>query len=273
MSLKLEVAGRSDVGCLRSNNEDNFGYDTRCGIFVVCDGMGGMAAGEVAAKIGVDIVVDYFRAGKASGSYPPYGNHQDGVSENANAVGSAIQLANAAIFDASARVAGQSGMGATIVAVHVDGDSYSIGHVGDSRIYLVRKDTIKQLTNDHSLVMEQVRRGLITAEQARTSEVQNIIIRALGSEPSVQVDLEDFVAAPGDVLLLCSDGLTRHADDQDLLNVISNESDMASACDALIEFARGRGGEDNITAVLVRFADQSVLGKLFGGGEKWQDSI
>src|SRR3954462_4781267 len=137
MSLRVEVAGRSDVGCLRSNNEDNFGYDTGCGIFVVCDGMGGMAAGEVAAKIGVDIVIDYFRAGKTSGSYPPYGARQGALSDHANAVGSAIQLANAAIFEAASRHSGHSGMGATIVAVHVKDDTYSIGHVGDSRIYLI----------------------------------------------------------------------------------------------------------------------------------------
>jgi PPM family protein phosphatase len=235
--------------------------------------MGGMAAGEVAAKIAVDIVVDYFRAGKSSGSYPPYGTRRDEVSDDANAVGSAIQLANAAIYDAASRHSGQSGMGATIVAVRVNDGSYSIGHVGDSRIYLVRNKTIKQLTDDHSLVMEQVRRGLITAEQARHSEVQNIIIRALGSEVSVQVDLEDFAAAPGDILLLCSDGLTRHAEDEDLLEVITNAQDIDSACNSLIEFARDRGGEDNITALLVRFADQTMLGKLFGGGAKWQDSM
>lgn len=273
MTLKVEVAGRSDIGCLRSNNEDNFGYDTGCGIFVVCDGMGGMAAGEVAAKIAVDIVIDYFRASKSSGSYAPYGTRQEGLSNHANAVGSAIQRANAAIFEAANRHSGQSGMGATIVAVHVEDDTYAIGHVGDSRIYLIRNKTIKQLTDDHSLVMEQVRRGLITAEQARKSEVQNIIIRALGSEVSVQVDLDDYVAAPGDILLLCSDGLTRHAEDEDLLALISDASDMDSACNSLIEFARQKGGEDNITAVLARFGDQSMIGRLFGGGPKYQNSM
>ena len=273
MSLKVEVAGKSDIGCIRSNNEDNFGYDTRCGIFVVCDGMGGMAAGEVAAKIGVDIVIDYFRAAKSNGVQAPYGTRQEGVSERANAIGSAIQQANAAIFDAANRHSGQSGMGATIVAVRVEDGEYSIGHVGDSRIYLVRNKTITQLTNDHSLVMEQVRRGLITAEQAKRSEVQNIIIRALGSEASVQVDLQDLVASAEDVLLLCSDGLTRHVEDEELLEVIVNAGDMTSACDGLIHRARERGGEDNITALLLRFSDQSMLGKLFGGGAKWQDSI
>src|SRR3954464_5395399 len=138
MTLRVEVAGKSDIGCLRSNNEDNLGYDTRCGIFVVCDGMGGMAAGEVAAKIAVDIVIDYFRSSKSNGVYPPYGIIQEGVSASANAVGSAIQLANAAIFAAASRHTGQSGMGATIVAVRVQDGSYSIGHVGDSRIYLIR---------------------------------------------------------------------------------------------------------------------------------------
>ena len=273
MTLKVEVGGKSDVGCVRSNNEDNFGYDSRCGIYVVCDGMGGMAAGEVAAKIGVDIVIDYFRAAKSAGSFATYGTTQESVSERANALGSAIQLANAAIFNTANRHSTHSGMGATIVAVHVEGEGYSIGHVGDSRIYLVRNKTIKQLTNDHSLVMEQVRRGLITAEEARHSQVQNIIIRALGSEVSVQVDLEDLVAVPGDVLLLCSDGLTRHVEDEDLLAVIASADSVDSACEQLIELARNRGGEDNITALLLRFADQSMLGKLLGDNAKWQDSM
>ena len=184
MALAVEVAGKTDVGCVRANNEDNFGYDSRYGIFVVCDGMGGQAAGEVASKMGVDVLLDYFRNQSAAGETANGGN---GVS-GARSLSNAIQLANTTIFKAGQEQNGRSGMGSTIVAALVRGNSLAIGHVGDSRIYLVRQGTIQQLTQDHSLVMEQVRRGYITLEQAEKSEMQNIILRALGSAEMVEAD-------------------------------------------------------------------------------------
>lgn len=274
MRLGVEVAGKSDIGCVRSNNEDNFGFDSRCGIYVVCDGMGGMAAGEVASKLGVDTILDYYRQGTEAGTLPAYGTQMENVSPRANALGSAIQLANAAIFEAAKRHAAHHGMGSTIVAVSVENGFFSIGHVGDSRIYLVRNGQIQQLTNDHSLVMEQVRRGLITLEEARKSEVQNIIIRALGSEETVRPDLDDMMALPGDTLLLCSDGLTRHVEDSELAEAVRSSPSLEATCDALIAKARERGGEDNITVLLVRFVPQSFFGRIFGGGSpKWQNSL
>src|SRR5689334_6912033 len=214
MALAVEVAGKTDVGCVRANNEDNFGYDSRYGIFVVCDGMGGQAAGEVASKMGVDILLDYFRNETSVGEM----HAANGVSGSATQIGSAgarsladaIQLANRTIYKAGQEQNGRNGMGSTIVAALVRGNSLAIGHVGDSRIYLVRQGSIQQLTQDHSLVMEQVRRGYITLEQAQKSEMQNIILRALGSEEAVEADVEDLVAVPGDVLLMASDGLTRY---------------------------------------------------------------
>src|SRR5690242_8234035 len=181
MALAVEVAGKTDVGCVRANNEDNFGYDSRYGIFVVCDGMGGQAAGEVASKMGVDILLDYFRNQSAAGETANGGN---GVS-GARSLSNAIQLANRTIFKAGQEQNGRSGMGSTIVAALVRGNSLAIGHVGDSRIYLVRQGAIQQLTQDHSLVMEQVRRGYITLEQRseeHTSELQshvNLVCRLL----------------------------------------------------------------------------------------------
>ncbi len=278
MSLTLQVAGVSDLGCVRQNNEDNFGYDGRYGIYVVCDGMGGAAAGEVASKMAVDTVLTYFREADNLGHYPPVGEPVAGVSERANALGYAIRLANEAVFQSAAEHAAQSGMGSTIVAVFAHKRFVSIGHVGDSRIYLVRNGEIQQLTQDHSLVMEQVRRGFITLEQARTSDVQNVILRALGSEESVQVDLDELIAMPGDVLLLCSDGLTRHVEDPQILELISAAPDVRSAASALIEAARAGGGSDNITALLLRFEAQPWYKSIFrrvlpGGSPKWQNSI
>ena len=176
MPLAVEVAGKTDVGCVRTNNEDNFGFDSRYGIFVVCDGMGGQAAGEVASKMGVDILLDYFRNRPPDAAKPLNGhNGSSGIQNLANA----IQLANKTIFEAGQASNGRNGMGSTIVAALVRGNSLAIANVGDSRIYLVRQGTIQQLTQDHSLVMEQVRRGYITLEQAQQSEMQNIILRAL----------------------------------------------------------------------------------------------
>jgi serine/threonine protein phosphatase PrpC len=279
MSLSVEVAGKSDVGCVRQNNEDNFGYDSRYGIYVVCDGMGGQAAGEVASKMAVDAVLTYFREASRNGSFPQVGTPMEGASERANALGSAIQLANAAIYEAAAQHAAHSGMGSTIVGVLVDKGFYSIGHAGDSRIYRVREGAIEQLTRDHSLVMEQVRRGLLTLEEAQHSEMQNIIIRALGPEEKVQPDLDDQMAQPGDVLLLCSDGLIRHVPDDSILEVVQGTISLQLMADRLIEAARDGGGSDNITVLLLRFEEMSWFTKffrwLFGGGSsrKWQDSI
>jgi protein phosphatase len=274
MALAVEVAGKTDVGCVRTNNEDNFGFDSRYGIFVVCDGMGGQAAGEVASKMGVDILLDYFR------NHPPNAaeqslNGQNG-SAGAQSLANAIQLANKTIFQAGQQHNGRNGMGSTIVAALVRGNSLAIANVGDSRIYLVRQGAIQQLTQDHSLVMEQVRQGYITLEQAQQSQMQNIILRALGPEEVVDADIEDLVALPGDVLIMASDGLTRYVSDEDILKIVQSRQGLQQACSELVKRAREGGGDDNITCLLVRIVDrpwyQQVL-KLFFGGQQWQNSI
>jgi serine/threonine protein phosphatase PrpC len=274
MALAVEVAGKSDVGCVRTNNEDNFGYDSRYGIFVVCDGMGGQAAGEVASKMGVDIVLDYFRKGRLAAADQPINGQRP--SAGASSLAKAIELANRTIYKAGQTENGQSGMGSTIVAALVRGNALAIAHVGDSRIYLVRQGTILQLTEDHSLVMEQVRRGYITLEQAQQSEMQNIILRALGSEEAVEADVEDLIALPGDLLLMTSDGLTRHVKDEEILEIVKAD-DLEGACNKLVETAKLRGGDDNITCLLVRIVDrpwyQNIFKKLFYGGPQWQNSI
>jgi protein phosphatase len=275
MALAVEVAGKTDVGCVRANNEDNFGFDSRYGIFVVCDGMGGAAAGEVASKMGVDIVLDYFRNTPPSAG-PPFVNGRS-MATGANNLASAIQLANRTIFQAGQEQNGRRGMGSTIVAALVQGNSLVIGHVGDSRIYLVRRGAIQQLTQDHSLVMEQVRRGYITLEQAQKSEMQNIILRALGSEEIVEADVEDLVAVPGDLLLMTSDGLTRHVPDEEILRIVQGAAGLEQACNDLVATAKSGGGEDNITCLLVRILDRpwyhNILKRLFSGGPQWQNSI
>lgn len=278
MSLSVEVAAKSDVGCVRTNNEDNLGYDSRYGIYVVCDGMGGQAAGEVASKMGVDTILTYFREAAKTKIFPQIGEVVEGVSERANHLGSAIRLANEAIHEAAGKHAAHSGMGSTVVAVLVEGGFISVGHAGDSRIYLVRNGAIQQLTRDHSLVMEQVRRGLITMEEAQTSEMQNIIIRALGPEDKVVPDLDDVLAMPGDVLVLCSDGLTRHVTDDAMLEIVNGTMTLSLMAERLIDAAKEGGGSDNVSCVVMRFVElpwwKRILRVLFGGGSpKWQNSF
>jgi protein phosphatase len=265
LNFTSQVAGKTDIGCVRTNNEDFFGYDAKSGVFVVCDGVGGQAAGEVASELAVRTVLDYFRSAAEGGEYPVFGRTFDGVSQCANALGSAIQMANQFILEASAENPNYTGMSSTIVAGLVSGTGVSIAHVGDSRIYLIRGDTIQQLTVDHSLVMEQVRRGIISAEEAGQSAIQNYIVRALGADAEVEPDLADLEPESGDVLLLTSDGLTRYASDLQIAEIVLRATSLDEACESLIQMAKERGGADNITCVLVRLVKEPWYKKLISG--------
>src|SRR5215470_5716056 len=258
MPLAVEVAAKTDVGCVRTNNEDSFGYDLRYGIFVVCDGMGGQAAGEVASKLGVDTLLAYFRQAAQTGEYQQSGAPVDGLSREGAALASA-------------------GMGSTLVAALIKGNALSIANVGDSRIYLIRQGVIQQLTQDHSLVMEQVRRGYLTREQAEHSEMQNIILKALGSEENVDPDVEDLVVLAGDTLLMCSDGLTKYIHDDEILQMVSASRTLGQTCSELIQAAKDRGGDDNITCLLLKMVERpwykNIFHTLFSGDPKWQNSF
>lgn len=286
MTLAVEVTGKTDLGCVRANNEDNFGYDLRYGIFVVCDGMGGQAAGEVASKMGVDIVLEYFRH---SGENAPDHQSNDqsngqpgapaspGSSRAARSLESAVRLANQKIHEAGRQQIERLGMGSTIVAAVIREHALAIANVGDSRIYMIRQGAIEQLTEDHSWVMEQVRRGYITKEQAEQSEMQNVILRALGSDEKVEADVQDLMLMAGDLILMTSDGLTRHVHDQEILKIVSASPNLEEASHALIQAANERGGEDNITCLLLKIVEQpwykTIFNKLFPGGPQWQNSI
>ena len=251
----IQAAGRTDIGLVRKNNEDNFGYDARHGIFAVCDGMGGQAAGELASKIAVDTVVSYFRDA-TNVKTPVVGKTFEGVSNRAATLANAIQLANLAIQEAGAANIQAAGMGSTIVAVCVEGNHFSIANVGDSRIYLIRAGNIQQLTNDHSLVMEQVRRGLLTLEEAEQSGIQNVIVRALGSDDSVEPDLADHEFAREDILLLCSDGMSRFVRSDAMIELVVQAPSLDEACQNLIQAAKDGASDDNITCLLVKAVEQ-----------------
>jgi protein phosphatase len=249
MSLTLEVAGRSDVGRVRPSNEDNFGYDQRLGIFVVCDGMGGHAAGEVASQIAVDTILTYFRE-----RAPKVEDNAllDDAPVGARLLAEAVKKANDAILDYAEAHKNMTGMGTTLVAARFFDGVCSIAHVGDSRIYLFREGQLLQLTEDHSLVMEQVRRGMLTLEEAKQSSVQNVITRALGTEEGTLPDLGEFPAQDGDIVLLTTDGVLRHVADQEISAILLQLPSLEAACQTLIDAANEGGGDDNATCVLVR---------------------
>jgi protein phosphatase len=248
MHLGIEVVGRSEVGRVRLSNEDSYGFDLRHGVFVVCDGMGGHAAGEVASKIAVDTVLSYFRdkeplAADAALIDAPLG---------AQMLSDAVNKANENILEYAQGNSGASGMGTTLVAARFDDGKFTIAHVGDSRIYLMRGSTLLQLTEDHSLVMEQVRRGIMTLEDARHSTAQHIITRALGTEDNSPPDLAEFPAEVGDILMLTTDGVLRHMEDNQIHDVLEDVPSLKAACDRLIDLALDAGGEDNATCILIR---------------------
>ena len=269
MKILIEAAAKTDVGLVRKNNEDNFGYDLNAGIFVVCDGMGGHAAGEMASRIAVSTVLEHFAA-RESNNQKVVGRRITEVSLRANRLAAAILFANQEVRVGSFQNPQWAGMGSTVVAVHVVDDEFSVGHVGDSRAYLVREGTIHQLTTDHSLIAEQVRRGLLTSEEAEHSKMQNVIVRALGADESVEPDLEDHQFQDKDVLLLCSDGLSRYVSHASIAEMCGREDSLDSACDDLIAAAKGGGSDDNITCLLLRARQQSwrdrVIGRLASGG-------
>jgi protein phosphatase len=250
--LQIAVGARSDTGLVRQNNEDRFAVDLSLHLFILCDGMGGQAAGEVASKLGVDIILEHCRQAARDPQVAMAGEYQTEFSPPTNRLASGIRLSNQAIHQAANQKTSTVGMGSTVVAALLTGNVLSIAHVGDSRIYLFKEGALRQLTQDHSLVMEQVRRGLISREEAEQSELSNVIMRALGAEPAVQVDLDELWVNEGDQILLCSDGLTRMASDAQIAAVLAEPLTAQQACERLVQLANELGGEDNISVILIR---------------------
>ena len=274
--MQIAVGAKTDRGIVRGNNEDTFAVDESLQLFVLCDGMGGQAAGEVASQMGVDLVVQHLREAASNPALEMVGEHKLEFSRQTNRLASGIRLSNREIHDAAGRQIATSGMGSTVVAAQLTGNVLSISHVGDSRIYLLRSGELQQLTQDHSLVMEQVRQGLISLEEAEQSELANVIIRALGAEPDVAVDMDELWVKEGDQILLCSDGLTRMVSDTSIAQILTGTEIAQQASDRLVEIANDNGGEDNVTVIVVRLNAPSprrgwrrLLRSLFGGNRAW----
>lgn len=244
--FKVTGHGHTDVGMRREVNEDSYMILPSQNVWIVADGMGGHAGGQYASTITVDTVARALvrRLAHAEQKAGPEGGiNVAGIMEEA------VREACAAVFDTARERPELTGMGSTVTAMLVYGDKAWFGHVGDSRAYLIRDRVIHQVTEDHSLVQEQVAAGLITAEQAKVSVMRNIITRSIGFERDVKVDVGAVPLKRGDQFVLCSDGLTGHVEDDEILQIVDSE-DRRRAPATLIRLANERGGEDNSTVVL-----------------------
>jgi serine/threonine protein phosphatase PrpC len=251
-----ETAGKTDPGRKRRHNEDAFVLDPP--IFAVADGMGGAQAGEVAARIAAAAFREYHEADELE---PP---------ERMSAI---IQEANRRIYERAQSDATASGMGTTVTAAIVESGRVAIGHVGDSRAYRLRDGRLEQLTQDHSLVGDLLRDGRLTPEEAEAHPQRSVITRALGTDTEVDVDTQTVDVAPGDVFLLCSDGLTTMVSDERILELLQSSSSLEQAAKALVKAANRGGGEDNVTVVLfaVEEADAALEETLVRGDGRGRD--
>ncbi len=258
----LAIAGSTDPGMIRPNNEDHISTTPELGLAVVADGMGGHQAGEVASGMAVDVVtrrlIDVF-----SGEPPPADEEVANQSSiELRAVGEAIALANTAIFELAQSSPNCSGMGTTVVVTLFHEDKIYIGHVGDSRLYRYRDDELELLTEDHSLVQELVTRGLITPVEARISVNKNLVTRALGIEPTVDSQLIELTLQDQDIYLLCSDGLNDVLPDDNTAQLLKEHGDdLQAAADRLVAQVNARGGPDNVSVVLVRTGNEFLRDK------------
>ncbi|MBI4728368.1 MAG: Stp1/IreP family PP2C-type Ser/Thr phosphatase [Acidobacteria bacterium] len=231
---RLRAAALSDVGRARERNEDSLFVGAA--VFAVADGLGGHRAGEVASALSLEPIA-------ALAAAPPDDSFRD--------LTAAVQRANREVYERARGNADLSGMGTTLTALAVRGGVARIAHVGDSRCYLIRAGEIRRLTEDHTVVARRVREGSLSPEEAATHPHRSLLLRALGSEPSVLVDQADLDLLPGDRLLLCSDGLTGPVSDEEILRLAGADPDLDAACRGLVALANARGGPDNVTVVLI----------------------
>ena len=237
--MNLRAAALSDVGLRRRTNEDCYALSPDLGLYLVADGMGGHTAGQVASDLAAQAVVGALRT------------LVDAAASLTEKLRYAVAAANREILATAQAKPELAGMGTTLVAVLAGPDRIALAHVGDSRAYLVRGGRIRQLTDDHSLVAELVRRREITETAARGHPHRHVLTRALGVRRTVEADLAELTPAAGDTFVLCSDGLTGHVHDDEIAKALEDSADLDATCSSLIDIANDRGGEDNITVLLV----------------------
>jgi PPM family protein phosphatase len=251
-------AARTDVGMKRDNNEDNYLVFAEQNLFAVFDGMGGHAAGEVASAIAAHEMKEFFSfTGADEDATWPFKAERDRTYDE-NRLLPGVKLANARILEASEQDGSKRSMGTTAVAVHFverdgSGPKALVAHVGDSRVYLLREQKLQRITVDHSLVEEYLRLGKLTEEQAKSFPQRNIILRALGQQKAVEIDLRALDPLAGDVFLLCSDGLPGMVSDEAIQSILTSSSSLEAAAKRLVDDANANGGTDNVTVVLARY--------------------
>ena len=248
----LDIIGKTDPGKVRSQNEDSIGEAASLGAVVLADGMGGYQSGEVASALAVNTILNHLHE-TIPETKPGSINPETGYSEESIIARTAIKLANDAIFKAASAKKEYHGMGTTVVLGIFHDNRLTVAHVGDSRMYRIRGGVMEQLTVDHTLLQELVDRGFYSQEEAEATLSKNLVTRALGIESSVAVDISEVDVHPGDIYLLCSDGLNDMIDDEDILLTINTFSDnLQATADKLIMLANENGGRDNVSVVLAR---------------------
>ena len=265
MNLKgiLEIVGRSNTGLVRTNNEDQIGDDQEIGLVVLADGMGGYKGGEIASRLAVDTILEELRS-EIPKLRPGEIDEQTGYTKESLVARKSVVKANEAIFSVSNTKPECRGMGTTLVMGVFYDNQITIAHVGDSRMYRYRHENLQQITVDHTLLQELVDRGFYTQEEASSSLNKNLVTRALGIEGSIAVDIKEDLAMPGDIYLLCSDGLTDMVEDQEIYNTVNTfKDDLDQMAEKLVSIANENGGRDNISVLLAK------PNKEFPGKKHW----
>ena len=252
----IEAYGHTDVGRRRKLNEDNFVVDTDASLYAVCDGMGGHNAGEVASKMAIETLESFIqKSHKEKEITWPYGLETE-LSFDGNRLKTAIKLANKRVYKAADNREDYTGMGTTVVAAVVSGNVATIGSAGDSRCYLFSGGQIQQLTRDDSWVSAAWTEGILTSDEIDKHPLRNVITKAVGAKDNIDIDVVEHALAPGDVIMLCSDGLHAMMTDEQILSVVTPFPErLEKAALKLIDAANDAGGKDNVSVVLVRYTE------------------
>lgn len=252
----MDIGTCSDSGRVRENNEDSLRIAPEMNLFVVSDGMGGLECGEIASRLTVETLLTHCREAQTDPALTLFGTQAKGLNETSIRLASGIRLANQIVHQAARKNGAHRGMGATVVAVQWTNDLLSIAHIGDSRAYRLRNECLEQLTQDHSFTGEQMRLGQINEHEAKISGLQNILTRAVGVEPELEVEISEQTTMDGDTILLCSDGLTHELSDRQIAGVLRDAKNSQVAATQLVDLANQAGGNDNITTIVIRKSPQ-----------------
>ncbi|HKI74377.1 MAG TPA: Stp1/IreP family PP2C-type Ser/Thr phosphatase [Pseudomonadales bacterium] len=271
MNLKgrVEFVAQTDVGQVRDHNEDYISCEGTLGVAVLADGMGGLNAGEVASSMSVRMLMDELTAWRGGESEVELSDvDTTGLTVEGRAVKHFIEKTNGAVYHVSQTQPQCRGMGTTVVVSVFHDNKLAVGHIGDSRMYRFRDDTLEQITKDHSFVQELIDQGVVTKEEARRSNRKNVVTRALGVSPAVDAEVKEYKVKPGDIYLMCSDGLSDLVADEDIEAALqASGGNLAETASHLVDMANAGGGKDNISVVLARVlkpfpADNGIINKL-----------